>query len=82
MAQYGVFVCARERAHRVKHDLAEEHVLEGADRALILLRAEALERFDKVRIGSLVVLFLRVVHTRQQIQLGLKQWRAVDRVGV
>ena len=69
------------RTHQVQHDLAEEHVLQCAERARVVLCTETLEGLVEVGVCSRIVLVLCVKDTRLQIQSCLQVWWAVDGVG-
>lgn len=68
--------------HQTQHDLAEKHVLERLERPRIpvICLCEALKRLEEVRVRRLVVLVVGVDCAGLQVEGGLEEWGAVDRV--
>lgn len=69
--------------HQTQHDLAEQHVLERLERPRIpvVRLGETLKRLEEVRVRRLVVLVVGVDCSGLQVERGLEERRAVDRVG-
>ena len=68
------------RTYKVQHDLAEKHVLERAECARIVLRAQVLERLVEVRVCGGVVFVFGVEDAGLEVERGLEGGRAVDAV--
>lgn len=71
------------QTHLAHHNLAQKHVFEGAERALIgfIHLNESLEGFKEVGITSLIILVVGIDGAGLKIELGLQNRRTVDAVG-
>ena len=71
-------------AHKVQHNLTQQHVLERAEGLAVLvvaLRGEVFEGLKEVRVSGGVVFVLGVQDAALEVECGLESRWAVDGVG-